>query len=98
MDRCFESLGRRAKRKRIFNEQDGRCLWCGLDSWLGKPIELEIDHIDGNRRNEARNNLRGLCPNCHAQTPTYNFTGRRHTEKAKQKLRQIALKRSSQGG
>jgi 5-methylcytosine-specific restriction endonuclease McrA len=48
-----------------------RCSLCGLDSWLGKPLGMHIDHIDGDRLNNIRDNLRILCPNCHNQI-TYN--------------------------
>jgi hypothetical protein len=47
------------------------CSSCLNSMWLGKPIPLELDHIDGNFGNNQLNNLRLLCPNCHAQTPTY---------------------------
>lgn len=47
------------------------CACCRLATWLDKPIPLELDHIDGNANNQAMENLRLLCPNCHAQTPTY---------------------------
>ena len=47
------------------------CSMCGLSDWLGKPIPLEVDHIDGNSFNNVLDNLRFLCPNCHAFTPTY---------------------------
>lgn len=48
-----------------------RCDRCGLDVWLDEPIPLELDHVDGDRRNNELENLRLLCPNCHALTPTY---------------------------
>jgi hypothetical protein len=32
---------------------------------------LELDHIDGDRWNSELSNLRLICPNCHAFTPTY---------------------------
>ncbi|MCC5948252.1 MAG: HNH endonuclease [Nitriliruptoraceae bacterium] len=48
-----------------------RCQGCSLSEWLDGPIPLEFDHIDGDRRNNDPTNLRLLCPNCHALTPTY---------------------------
>lgn len=66
------------RRKRVLLEQDGKCNKCGIDSWQGKPISLELDHIDGNNKNNDRSNLECLCPNCHAQTPTWR--GRKRKE------------------
>ncbi len=37
----------------------------------GRPIPLELDHINGRRDDNRLDNLRILCPNCHAQTETY---------------------------
>ena len=59
------------KLRRVLEEQGGKCLICGIDNWLEKPISLEIDHIDGNPKNNGRENLRYLCPNCHSQTDTF---------------------------
>lgn len=47
------------------------CATCGLREWMGKPIPLELDHIDGDNVNNTLVNLRLLCSNCHAQTETY---------------------------
>jgi hypothetical protein len=48
-----------------------KCECCGITEWNGQPAPIELDHIDGNRYNNTIENLRILCPNCHAQTDTY---------------------------
>lgn len=48
-----------------------KCVQCKNTEWLGEPIPLELDHIDGNAGNNKPENLRLLCPNCHAKTPTH---------------------------
>ena len=47
------------------------CWECGISSWNGKELVLELEHIDGNSENNKEENLSLLCPNCHSQTPTY---------------------------
>ena len=48
-----------------------RCSKCGIDSWQGETIVLDLDHINGNNCDNRLENLRYLCPNCHSQTNTY---------------------------
>ena len=47
------------------------CSNCKNDKWLENPIPLELDHINGKREDNRIENLRLLCPTCHALTPTY---------------------------
>ena len=65
---CTSRLRRRLIREGLL---EARCAICRLDSWREEPMPLELDHIDGDRFNNCLENLRLLCPNCHAQAPTY---------------------------
>lgn len=46
-----------------------KCCWSEISA--NGTIPLEIDHIDGDWSNSSYENLRVLCPNCHALTPNY---------------------------
>jgi len=46
------------------------CGWAKINPKTGK-VPLVADHIDGNWRNNIESNLRLLCPNCDALSPTY---------------------------
>lgn len=48
-----------------------KCWICNNSEWNSKPIPLELEHIDGNTLNNEITNLKMLCCNCHAQTPTW---------------------------
>ena len=54
------------------NVIEHKCQLCGCDGhWLDTIIALEIDHINGDNKDNRVENLRYLCPNCHATTETY---------------------------
>jgi len=57
--------------KKYLSEQKEGCWECGISSWNGHPIVLELEHVDGNSSNDFEENLKLLCPNCHSQTSTY---------------------------
>jgi len=72
-------------RNYMLNEAENKCTkcgWCEPNELLGRPI-LTIDHIDGNWKNNSRDNLVVLCYNCHTLTSTFgalnvgNISGRR---------------------
>ncbi|MFH1178379.1 MAG: HNH endonuclease signature motif containing protein [bacterium] len=60
--------------KRFLLEKHGeKCSLCG---WNKKNpatghVPLEVDHLDGNSDNNDLKNLKLLCPNCHALTPSF---------------------------
>ena len=60
-------------RKYLYQKYDSKCSDCG---WTKKntftqKIPLEVDHIDGNFKNNKEENLKLICPNCHSLTSTY---------------------------
>ena len=57
--------------KRYLAEQKEGCWQCGITTWNGKEIVLELEHINGNSSDNTEENVSLLCPNCHSQTSTY---------------------------
>ena len=66
---------RRSQLLRALLESDVKYVCaCGVgDMWNGRPITLEINHIDGDFLNNLISNLEFLCPNCHSQETHSNM-------------------------
>ena len=52
-----------------------KCEDCGISSWQGKDIKLQVDHVNGIHYDNRPENLRFLCPNCHSLTETFCGAG-----------------------
>lgn len=55
----------------LLRERGHACESCGLSEWKNVKIPIELEHCDGNNRNNSKENLLLLCPNCHALTKFY---------------------------
>lgn len=56
--------------RRKFGDKCSLCGWSKINLETGQA-PLVADHTDGNWRNNIESNLRLICPNCDALTPTY---------------------------
>lgn len=71
MEGELKPSSKRAIKEFLYTEQNGRCSICGCsDIHNGKPLVFILDHIDGNWRNNTRENFRLICPNCNSQLDT----------------------------
>lgn len=77
---------RRFVYKYLIHKYGHKCSICGNTHWLGKPILLIVDHIDGNIDNYKIDNYRLICSNCDATLPTYK---NKNKNNGKRKYRRV---------
>lgn len=77
-------------KKRLWKAElkEQKCEVCGITEWMGKPISLELHHINGNHYDNRLENLQIVCPNCHSQTEGHRNKGKKNNsgEKLGKKL------------
>lgn len=77
---CGRVPGVRLRRELLRSGVAERCAECAIGpEWNGRPLTLEVDHVSGDWWDNRPENLRLLCPNCHAVTDTYRGRRRRRT-------------------
>jgi hypothetical protein len=75
--RCLLELGRTQE-----------CAECGLGPrWNGRPLVLQVDHINGLHHDYRPENLQFLCPNCHSQTVNFAVRNRAYAEVVERQTR-----------
>ena len=67
-----------------YNNKCAKCGWGKINTYTN-TIPLEIEHIDGNYKNNHESNLLVLCPNCHSLTATYKGANLNHGRKSRKK-------------
>ena len=76
LDELLTSGRRRSRghiKRRLLREgvKTESCEHCGLSEWRGRPLSLQLHHINGDGNDNRLENLELLCANCHSQTDTY---------------------------
>lgn len=76
--------GRAHVKARLINEglKENRCEICGIAEWRGKPLSMELHHVNGDGSDNRLENLQLLCGNCHAQTDNWGGRGIRRKANA----------------
>lgn len=57
--------------------KENRCEECGITEWRGKPLSMELHHVNGDGHDNRLENLQLLCGNCHSQTDNWGGRGMR---------------------
>ena len=87
-------VGRKTSRNhlkhRLMKEglKTNRCEICGITEWLGRPLNMQLHHVNGNGADNRLENIKFLCGNCHSQTDTYG--GRNGHRRSKAHLTLVA--------
>ena len=74
-------------KKYIFESRDNKCECCGksyINPFTGLSV-LQIHHIDGDCTNNKDENLKLLCPTCHAMTENFGSRNKNATRKDNRK-------------
>ena len=90
-------------KKYLREKYNNKCCVCGWSEVNPKTrrVPLVADHIDGNWKNNIEENLRLICPNCDALSPTFaalnkgNGRSSRAPSKRAQEGRLLARKKKS---
>lgn len=69
-----------------YNNKCARCSWGEKNIYTNK-IPLEVEHMDGNYKNNNEENLILLCPNCHSLTATYKEANLNNGRKERSKYK-----------
>lgn len=78
-------------RQRLIKDgiKEYKCEICLTEQWQEKPVPLELDHINGDHFDNRLENLRIICPNCHAQTSHYRGRAKKNQQQNKSRTKTI---------
>jgi len=73
-------------KKYLIETRGRKCETCKNTEWMSLPISITLHHVDGKFENNRPENLKLICPNCHAQTPNF---GRKNTGNGRPRYEKI---------
>lgn len=77
LTRGKKRVGNHLKRRMLkAGLKENRCEICGITDWMGRPLNMELHHRNGDGLDNRVENLQLLCANCHAQTDNWGGRGR----------------------
>jgi hypothetical protein len=70
---CGRRTGRDHLKRRLIKAElkENRCEICGITHWMGKPVNMQLHHKNGDGLDNRLENIQLLCGTCHSQTNTY---------------------------
>lgn len=74
---------RKTMRRCLAHLRGYKCEVCGISDYNGRPITLQVDHINGNPGDHRPSNLQLLCPNCHSQTEFFSGANKGNGRKSR---------------
>jgi hypothetical protein len=72
-----KSTSRTHLKTRLIGEglKENRCEICGIAEWRGKPLSMQLHHVNGDGSDNRLENLQLLFGNCHSQTDNWGGRG-----------------------
>ena len=77
----YVAMRLRQKNKEYTLHKKGHCELCGFVP--KHPVQLDVDHIDGDKKNADPSNLMTLCANCHRLKTWENQEYKRSDQRGK---------------
>lgn len=85
----FDNLKTKWTRLYLLETRGNKCEICNLSTWMGNPIPLNMDHINGRALDNRIDNIRLICPNCDRLLPTHGSKNKNSDRKNRYKKKYL---------